>query len=204
MKVKKILIGCERSQVVCKAFREQGHEAWSCDIRDCTGGYPDWHIKDDILNVLKKWDDYWDMLIAFPCCRYLCASGLHWNNRVEGREAKTKEAVLFVGKLMNCKIPRKAIENPVGRIGTAIRKATQYIQPYQFGHDASKKTGLWTENLPLLVSTKCIKPRLVDGKARWGNQTDSGQNRLGPSATRSDERAETYLGVGEAMAKQWG
>jgi len=200
----KVLVACEESQEVCIAFRKLGHEAWSCDLKDCSGGHPEWHINDNILNVLNKSEKYWDMMIAFPDCIYLCSSGLHWNNKTEGREAKTIRAVAFVRKLMNADIPRIAIENPVGRLGTAIRKADQYIQPYQFGHDASKKTGLWLKNLPELEQTKYIEPRIVNGKKRWGNQTDSGQNRIGPSDTRSQERAKTYTGIAEAFALQWG
>jgi hypothetical protein len=101
-------------------------------------------------------------------------------------------------------IDRIAIENPVGCISTRIRKADQYIQPHQFGEDASKKTGLWLKNLPKLVPTQQIAPRIVGGKKRWANQTDSGQNRLGPSEDRWKKRSQTYQGIADAMAEQWG
>lgn len=104
---------------------------------------------------------------------------------------------------MSAPIPKIAIENPVGCISTRIRKADQYIQPYEFGEDASKKTGLWLKGLPKLISTGHIAPRIVNGKKRWANQTDSGQNRLAPSADRWQKRSETYKGVAEAMAEQW-
>jgi hypothetical protein len=146
----------------------------------------------------------WDLMIAHPPCTYLCSSGLHWNKRVEGREAKTQEALDFVQSLMNAPIERIAIENPIGRIGTAIRPADQIIQPWQFGHDASKQTALWLKNLTLLESTEVIKPRIVNGKKRWANQTDSGQNKLGPSEDRWKLRSITYSGIANAMAKQWG
>jgi hypothetical protein len=114
----------------------------------------------------------------------------------------------FVRKLLDAPIPRIALENPVGRIGTQIRPATQFIQPYQFGEDASKRTGLWLKNLPPLQETKRFPGRWVTYNnklvERWSNQTDSGQNRLGPSETRSADRARTYLGIANAMAKQWG
>ena len=123
-----------------------------------------------------------------------------------GRAEKTVEALNFVRRLLACSIPRKALENPAGKIGTAIRQADQYIHPYEFGHDASKRTGLWLENLPPLVKdpAKKVEGRLVNGKLRWANQTDSGQNRLGPSADRWKIRAETYSGIALAMAGQWG
>lgn len=144
------------------------------------------------------------MLIAHPPCTYLCSSGLHWNKRQPEREALTQEALAFVRLLLEAPIPRIALENPVGRIGTAIRRADQRIQPYEFGEDASKATCLWLKNLPKLVATKAIPPRLVNGKPRWANQTDSGQNRLGPSADRWKERSKTYPGIAAAMAAQWG
>jgi hypothetical protein len=148
-------------------------------------------------------DHQWDLMIAHPDCTYLCSSGLHWNNKVEGRSKKTDAALAFVQELMLAPIDKICIENPVGRIGTALRKASQYIQPYEYGHDASKKTGLWLKNLPLLKPTKHIPPRHVDNKKRWSNQTDSGQNKLPPSTDRWMLRAETYRGIAEAMAGQW-
>lgn len=147
---------------------------------------------------------HWDLMIAHPPCTYLCSSGLHWNKRVPGRDRRTEEALDFVRLLMKAPIPRIAIENPVGRIGTAIRPADQIIQPWQFGHDASKTTCLWLKGLPPLKPTKVVEPRLVNGKKRWANQTDSGQNRLGPSRDRWKLRSETYVGIAEAMADQWG
>ena len=149
----------------------------------------------------------WDLLIAHPPCTYLCSSGLHWNGRQPGREARTQAALDFVRLLMDAPVPRIAIENPVGRIGTAIRKADQYVQPYQFGDDASKRTGLWLKGLPLLDvprSEQWIAPRFVNDRPRWSNQTDSGQNRLGPSPDRWRKRSQTYPGIARAMAEQWG
>ena len=114
-----------------------------------------------------------------------------------------REALNFVKLLMDAPIKHICVENPIGAINTAIRKPNQIIQPWQFGHDASKTTGLWLKNLPCLSPTKIIEPRIVNGKKRWGNQTDSGQNKLSPSCDRWKDRARTYQGWADAMASQW-
>lgn len=134
---------------------------------------------------------------------------MHWTTRGLRDPKLTDDAIEFVFALMSLPIDRIAIENPVSVISTRIRKPDQIIQPWQFGHDASKKTCLWLKNLPILHPTKVIRGRLVrlsDGSTatRWSNQTDSGQNRLGPSPDRWRERSRTYLGIAEAMATQWG
>lgn len=196
----RVLVACESSGVVREAFRRLGHDAWSCDLLPAEDGSP-FHLQGDALS--HALGGVWDLMIAHPPCTYLCSSGLHWNKRVEGREARTKMALEFVRELMSVPIARIAIENPVGRIGTAIRKADQYIQPYEFGEDASKRTGLWLKNLPLLRPTQRVPGRMVGGKERWANQTDSGQNRLGPSEKRWQERSKTYAGIARAMAEQW-
>lgn len=192
----KIGILCEYSGVVRDAFIALGHDAVSCDLLPTDVPGP--HIQGDVLK--QDWSGF-DLLICHPPCTYLCSSGLHWNKRVEGRAEKTEEALAFVQALMGLPVPLIAIENPAGRIGTAIRKADQYIQPYEFGHDASKKTGLWLKGLPKLACTNHIPP---NEKGRWGNQTPSGQNNLGPSADRWKIRSKTYSGIAEAMAVQWG
>ena len=194
----RVLVGCEFSGVVRDAFARRGHDAWSCDLLPAeTTGH---HIQGDVLDVLN---DGWDLAIFHPPCTYLCSSGLHWNRRIEGREALTDEALAFVRTLMDAPVARIAIENPVGCIGTQLRKADQIIQPWQFGHDASKTTCLWLKNLPPLRPTRWIAPRLVNGKQRWANQTDGGQNRLAPSPDRWKERSRTYEGIAGAMAEQW-
>lgn len=195
----KVLVACEYSGAVRDAFLAAGHEALSCDLLPSDAPGP--HFQGDVREILRGG---WDLLIAHPPCTYLCSSGLHWNKRQPEREALTQEALAFVRLLLEAPIPRIALENPVGRIGTAIRRADQRIQPYEFGEDASKATCLWLKNLPKLVATKAIPPRLVNGKPRWANQTDSGQNRLGPSADRWKERSKTYPGIAAAMAAQWG
>ncbi len=196
----RILVACEYSGRVRDAFRAAGHDAWSCDLLPCDAD-PAYHIQGDVVPLLG---DGWDLMVAHPPCTYLCSSGLHWNKRVNGRQAKTEAALDFVRTLLSCPIPRVAIENPVGCISTRIRKPDQTIQPWQFGHDASKATCLWLKRLPLLRPTAIISPRMVAGRPRWANQTDSGQNRLGPSADRWRIRSETYSGIATAMAQQWG
>jgi len=201
----RVLVACERFGAVRDAFRALGHDAWSCDTEPDVSDSP-YHLQGDVRAHL---DVDWDLMIAFPPCTYLCSSGLHWNTRRPGRAAQTEEALDFVQLLLDAPIPRIALENPRGCIGSRIRKADQVIQPWQFGADASKETHLWLKNLPLLVPTQIVFGRVVmrpDGRAvtRWANQTDGGQNRLGPSETRAAERGRTYPGVAAAMADQWG
>ena len=196
----KVLVACEFSGRVREAFKKFGHDAWSCDLLP-SDDKSKHHITGDVEQILN---DGWDLMLAFPPCTYLCSSGLHWNKRVEGREKKTEEALEFVRLLLNAPVNKIAVENPVGRIGTAIRKADQSIHPYMFGDDASKRTCLWLKNLPLLKPTDYIEPRMINGKARWSNQTDSGQNKLPPSKDRWKKRSETYQGIADAMALQWG
>jgi hypothetical protein len=198
----RVLIGCERSGVVRRAFEAAGHDAWSCDLEPAEDGALE-HFEWPLLSVLQLRGP-WDLLIAHPPCTYLARSGLHWNRRVPGRADQTEEALAFVRAILECGVPRICIENPPGRIGTAIRPADQYIQPHQFGHDAAKMTGLWLVGLrPLVATGPLILGRLVGGLRRWANQTDSGQNRLGPSAGRAMERARTYEGIARAMADQF-
>lgn len=195
----RVLVACEYSGTVRDAFLRAGHEAMSCDLLPTDVPGP--HYQGDVRDVLEG--GRWDLMVAHPPCTFLCSSGLHWNKRVPRREAQTEEALAFVRLLLEARIPRIALENPVGRIGTAIRKADQTIQPFDFGHDASKRTCLWLKNLPSLKPTLHIPPRLVNGKPRWANQTDSGQSRLGPSEDRWKIRSQTYPGIASAMASQW-
>lgn len=195
----RVLVACEYSGTVRDAFRARGHYALSCDLLPTDVDGP--HYQGDVRDIIN---DGWDLMVAHPPCTYLCSSGLHWNKRVPGRAQQTEDALDFVRYLLGAPIPRIALENPIGCIGTRIRKANQTIQPWQFGHDASKATCLWLKNLPPLVATTVVEPRIVDGKKRWGNQTDSGQNRLPPSEDRWKIRSETYTGIADAMADQWG
>ena len=195
----KILVACEYSGTVRDAFIARGHEAISCDLLPTDVAGP--HYEGDVFDIIN---DGWDLMIAHPPCTYLCSSGLHWNKRTPGRQELTDEALEFVQKLLDAPIGKIALENPIGCISTKIRKPSQIIQPWQFGHDASKATCLWLKGLPLLTPTQLIEPRIVDGKKRWANQTDSGQNKLPPSEDRWKIRSETYRGIAEAMASQWG
>ena len=143
------------------------------------------------------------MIYAFPPCIYLCSSGLHWNKRIPNRVIKTDEAYDFFMKFAKADCPRIVIENPIGCMSTRFRKPDQIIQPHYFGDDASKATCLWLKGVqPIELPPKdeWVKPRIVDGKKRWANQTDSGQNKLGPSAERSMLRSKTYPGISRVLA----
>lgn len=189
----RVLIACEYSGTVRDAFAALGHDAWSCDLLPTES--PGRHHQGDVLTVIH--DYKWDLMVAHPPCTYLCCSGLHWNKRTPGREQKTTDSIAFVEALMGAPIQQIAIENPIGRISTAIRKPDQIIQPWMFGDDASKATCLWLKNLPRLEPTNVIK------KKRYENQTASGQNRLGPSPDRWKVRSKTYSGIANAIAAQW-
>lgn len=196
----RVLIACEFSGVVRRAFRALGHDAWSCDILPAADG-SEHHYQQDVLAIINRG---WDLMVAHPPCTYLSVSGMHWTARGLRDPKLTEDALDFVRALMAAPIPRIAIENPVSVISSRIRKPDQCIQPYDYGHNASKKTCLWLKGLPKLVPTKRVPPRIVGGKKRWGNQTDSGQNKLPPSADRAAKRSETYTGIAAAMAEQWG
>jgi site-specific DNA-cytosine methylase len=198
----RVLVACEFSGVVREAFASRGHDAWSCDLLPAADGALR-HIHKDITSVLRTSID-WDIIIAHPPCTYLCSSGLHWNKRDPERQEKTEAALALVRWFLELPIEHIAVENPVGCISTRIRKPDQIIHPHQFGHDASKATCLWLKNLPALRPTGSVEPRIVSGLPRWSNQTDSGQNRLAPSADRWAERSKTYQGIADAMAEQWG
>lgn len=220
MRVLRVLVACESSGRVRDAFRACGHDAWSCDLLPSPD--PTYHIQRDVLEVLGLG---WDLMIAHPPCTDLARSGaLHFaRKRASGEQQRSIE---FFMRLAEARIRFKAIENPVGIMSTLYRKPDQLVHPYQFGHDASKQTCFWLTGLPLLRHTLYVPGRLVccgnklgkEGSAvvcptckgakkplkRWANQCDSGQNKLGPSADRWQVRSETYLGIANAMAEQWG
>lgn len=203
----KILVACEESQAVTKAFRARGHEAYSCDILDCSGGHPEWHIQGDVLSELKK---DWDMVLAFPPCTHLAVSGAaHFaTKRADGRQQEGIDFFLEFTKLDH--VPRVAIENPIGIMSKIYRKPNQIIQPYQFGENASKRTCLWLKGLPNLIETNRVQGRMVttpSGKVveRWANQCSNyGHDKTAPSPERSRIRSKTYSGIANAMADQWG
>lgn len=204
----KILVACEFSGTVRDAFIRQGHDAMSCDLLPTEKTGP--HYQGDVKDLLNGG---WDLMIAHPPCTYLTVSGLHWNKRRPERAARTEEALDFVRLLLDAPIPRIALENPVSCISSRIRRPDQTIQPYDFGHDASKRTCLWLKNLPPLKIDPALRfegrkvewPRGSDKIVeRWSNQTDSGQNALTPSEDRWAKRSVTYQGIADAMASQWG
>jgi hypothetical protein len=200
----RVLVACEFSGVVRRAFEAKGHHAYSCDLLPPEDDSP-FHFMCDVREVIRDFN--WDLMIAHPPCTYLTVSGLHWNKKNPERAKQTEEALEFVRELMDAPIDKICIENPVSCISSRIRKPDQIIQPYEFGHDASKRTCLWLKNLqPLRIDPALRVPgRLVEGgKERWSNQTDSGQNKLGPSEDRWKLRSVTYQGIADQMAAQWG
>ena len=195
----KVLVACEYSGTVRDAFIAAGHDAMSCDLLPTDAPGP--HYQGDVRDVLG---DGWDLMIAHPPCTYLAVSGMHRTARGLRDPQLTEDALDFVRLLLAAPVPRIALENPVSVISTRVRKPDQIIQPWQYGHDASKTTCLWLQGLPALRPTQIVEPRIVDGRKRWGNQTDSGQNRLSPSPDRWKRRSATYAGIAAAMAAQWG
>jgi len=202
----KILIACEYSGTVRDACIRRGHDAWSCDTLPTESDFGP-HMECDVLEVL---DEGWDLMIAHPPCTYLASSGLHWNKRRPERAAKTEKALEFVEALWRAPIPRVAIENPVGCINTRLKfmPKPQYVHPYMFGDDASKKTGFWRRGLPPLQPTKQIEPRIVTTPSgriykRWANQYDCGRDNTPNTANRAKERSKTFPGIAEAIAEQW-
>lgn len=184
----RILVACEESQTVCKAFRNYGHEAYSCDTEDCSGGHPEWHFKCDVLKVINQ---KWDMILAFPPCTHLAVSGAkHFaSKQKDGRQQK---AIVFFMQMALAKAPMVAVENPISIMSTCYRKPDQIIQPWQFGHGETKSTCLWLKGLPLLKPTQ-----IVEGREQriW---------KLPPTTDRAKLRSKTYQGIAEAMASQWG
>lgn len=198
------LLACNKSGLFRDLLRLQGHDAWTNDIEPAEDDSP-YHIQGDALEV--SWGMEWDAMFACPECRYLCSSGQHRTGKPGQRTQEDVEnAARFFMALVYAPIPRIAVENSIGIMSTRYRKPDQIIQPYQFGEDASKSTCLWLKNFPKLVIDRAdyYPPRIVNGKKRWGNQTDSGQNRLPPGPNRSADRARNYPGIVIAMSQQWG
>ena len=191
----KILIACEESQIVCKAFRAKGHEAYSCDILPPSGGHPEWHIQDD---VLKHLDEGWDMMIAHPPCAHLAVSGAAWFKYKQREQMAALRFVRFL--LEQGQILRIALENPVSIISTKIRKPDQIIEPYQFGHPETKKTCLWLKNLPKLIPTEIVKPQYIIGK---DGKKYSPTHYYWQKKDRAKVRSKTFQGIANAMAEQW-
>ncbi len=184
----RILIACEESQVVTKAFRDLGHEAYSCDLEPTSGDHPEWHLQEDV-NLINS--DGYDMIIAFPPCTHLAVSGARWfkQKRADGRQ---QAGVDFFMTFVSNSCLRIAIENPIGIMSTQYRKPDQIIQPWQYGHGETKATCLWLKGLPLLKPTHVVEGR------------ESRIHHMAPSPERSKLRSKTYQGIANAMAEQWG
>ncbi len=195
----KVLVACEESQTVAIAFRKRGHNAFSCDLKPCSGGHPEWHIQDDVLNHLE---DGWDMMIAHPVCKRLANSGVMWlkkRNLWDDLEVGAR----FFNKFLNADIPKIVVENPIPhKYALAIigKKYDQLIQPYMFGHTERKATCLWIKGLPLLKETNNVKAEMLTLPKNQQQRL----HYLPPSKDREMLRSKTYQGIANAMAEQWG
>ncbi len=195
----KILVACEESQAVTIAFRNKGHEAYSCDILPCSGGHPEWHLEGDVLFYLNSG---WDMMIAFPPCTHLAVSGAAWfeQKRKDGRQ---QQGIDFFMQMVNAPIERIAIENPVGIMSTVYRKPDCIIQPYEFGEPVKKTTCLWLKGLPPLLPTQIVVPEITTLKT--GAKFSTWDYKISMNhKERAKLRSKTFPGIAEAMANQWG
>lgn len=198
-----VLILCEKSQTVCIEFRKLQHNAYSVDLQNCSGRLPQYHLKMDCFDAIKI--QKWELIILHPPCTALCVSGNAHYGLDKPKYQERINAIKWTLKLWsecikNCNAV--CMENPVGVLSNLKElPKPQYIQPYQFGHPESKKTGLWLYGLPGLLPTKILN---IPKKGYWNNQTPSGQNKLGLSKDRSEIRSKTYQGIAQAMAEQWG
>lgn len=196
-----ILVACEESQIVTIEFRKLGLEAYSCDILPCSGGHPEWHLQQDVIPLLNE---QWDMVIAFPPCTHLAASGAKWFAE-KRRDGQQQRAIEFFMSFARCECEHIAIENPVGIMSTIWRKPDQIIQPWQFGDPFSKRTCLWLKGLPPLWPTKIVdrgeRVKYKSGKTlpRW--YADLANL---PAPQRRRLRSRTFPGIARAMARQWG
>ncbi len=195
---KRILIACEESQAVCIAFRKRGFEAYSCDILPCSGGHPEWHIKDDAIKVAYDLSYGWDAMIAHPPCTHLAVSGARWFKEGVKPRYLQHEAAEFFMKLVNAPIEKIAVENPICIMSTRYRKPDQIINPFQFGHPEQKKTCLWLKNFPKLKETNNVYEHMMTLPIKERTRI----HWLG--SNKSKERSKTYPGIADAMAEQWG
>jgi site-specific DNA-cytosine methylase len=203
----KILLACEESQEVTKRLRAKGHEAFSCDILPCSGGKPEWHLQQDVTELLKQ---KWDMIIAFPPCTFLTVTGNRWFNierygeKAIKRHKDREKAIEFFMMFANADCDKIVIENPVGVMSTHFRKPDQIINPYQFGDAFEKKTCLWIKGLPKLEPTNIVKPpkrtEFKSGKTMPTWYADAFKL---PKEERAKLRSKTFPGIAQAMADQW-
>ena len=219
----KVLVACEESQRVCIAFREQGHEAYSCDIIDCSGGHPEWHIKQDVIPLLNGMckfstcdgtnhhiDGKWDLIIAHPPCTYLTVAANKYYNvdkygdKAIKRQSEREKAIRFFMKFINADCDKICVENPIGVMSTSYKKPTQIVQPYEYGTPERKSTCLWLKGLSELYPTDIVKFTPIVFKS---GKTDSKLHyetfKL-PADERARERSKTFPGIAKAMAEQWG
>lgn len=222
-----VLIACEESQNVCKAFRERGREAYSCDIIEPSGGHPEWHILGDALEAIRGGTittmdgaqhkvGKWDLLIAHPPCTYLTVTGNRWFNvgrygdMALQRRRNRDAAIRFFMEFINADCPKVAVENPIGYMSTVYRKPDQIIQPYQFGHHARKATCLWLRGLPQLIPTDIVDPGEIDknghsvGASATYARDENGKILSWNDPRTAKIRSKTFKGIAEAMADQWG
>ena len=218
-----VLIACEESQAICIEMRKLGHNAFSCDIQDCSGGHPEWHIMGDVLPLIDgncKFvtrggqehgiEGKWDLIIAHPPCTFLTTTGNRWFNmerygekaveRIKHRE----EAIAFFMAFANADCPRIAIENPVGVMSSVFRKPDQIIQPYFFGDSERKSTCLWLKALPQLKKTNIVEPNIIRYKNGKGTDSPWHMNTARfPKEERARLRSKTFPGIAKAIAEQW-
>ena len=226
----KVLVACEESQRVCTAFRERGHEAYSCDILDPSGGHPEWHIKGNVLPLIRmggvmfqtldgkqhQTPEQWDIVIAHPPCTYLTVSGNRhfvaerYGAKAYGRYMDRLDGIKFFMEFVYCNAKSVAIENPIGIMSGVYRKPDQIIQPYEFGHPVRKATCLWLRNLPKLQATNIVEQGSydeygfsIDGPLRYATDED-GKILSWNDPRTAKERSKTFPGIARAMAEQWG
>lgn len=195
----RVLVACEESQTVCKAFRARGHEAYSCDIIPCSGGHPEWHFEQDASELLQF---RWDLIIAHPPCTYLtnAAANHLYKNKVLNKDRLSKgiDAARFFMLFWESNCPRICVENPVPSKVFGLPKYHQIIQPYHYGHPVSKRTCLWLKGLPKLVPTNPVTCK--ENTRLAGNW----YNKAGSIEQRRQARSKTFTGIAKAMAEQWG
>jgi site-specific DNA-cytosine methylase len=202
-----VLVGCEESQAVCIEFRKLGFNAFSCDLQECSGGHPEWHLQQDVTELLKQ---KWDMIVAFPPCTYLTVTGNRWFNidrygeKAVQRHKDREEAIKFFLMFANAECDYIAIENPVGIMSSEWRKPDQIINPYEFGDPYEKKTCLWLKGLPPLKPTNVVRPEprkeFKSGKTMPGWYADAWKL---PKDERAKLRSKTFPGIAQAMVSQW-